>query len=89
MYIDDIKLFDKNKKDLETLMHAMRIYSQDIWMKFGIEKCAMLMRRSRKRHIIEVIEISNPEIIRIIEVDTIKRVEMKEKNKKTIISRKQ
>ena len=38
MYMDDIKLFAKNEKELETLIHAVRIYSQDIGMEFGIEK---------------------------------------------------
>ena len=45
MYMDDIKLFAKNekKKKLETLIHTVRIYSLDIGMEFGIEKCAMLL----------------------------------------------
>ena len=38
MYMDDIKLYAKNEKELETLIHAVRIYSQDIGMEFGIEK---------------------------------------------------
>ena len=38
MYMDDIKLFAKNEKELETLIHAVMIYSQDIRMEFGIEK---------------------------------------------------
>ena len=38
MYMDDIKLFAKNEKKMETLIHAVRIYSQDIGMEFGIEK---------------------------------------------------
>ena len=29
MDMDDIKLFAKNEKELETLIHAVRIYSQD------------------------------------------------------------
>ena len=37
MYMDDIKLFSKNEKELENLIHAVRIYSQDIGMEFGIE----------------------------------------------------
>ena len=37
MYMDDIKLFAKNEKELETLIHIVRIYSQDIGMEFGIE----------------------------------------------------
>ena len=40
MYMDDIKLFTKNEKELETLIHAVRIQSQDIGMEFGIEKCS-------------------------------------------------
>ena len=48
MYIDDIKLFAKNDKELETLIHNVRIYSQDIGMEFGIEKCAMLVTKSGK-----------------------------------------
>ena len=35
MYMDDIKLFAKNEKELETLIHAFRIYSQDIEMEFA------------------------------------------------------
>ena len=30
--MDDIKLFAKNEKGLETLIHAVRMYSQDIGM---------------------------------------------------------
>ena len=41
MYMDDIKLFEKNEKELENLIHAVRIYSQDIGMEFGIQKCSM------------------------------------------------
>ena len=37
MYMDDIKLFAKNEKELETFIHAVRIYSQDIGMEFGTE----------------------------------------------------
>ena len=43
MYMDDIKLFGKNEKELETLKHSVRIYSQDIGMEFCIEKCAILV----------------------------------------------
>ena len=39
MYIDDMKVFVKNEKELETLIQAIRIYSQNIGMEFGIEKC--------------------------------------------------
>ena len=38
MYMDDIKLFAKNEKELKTLIYTVRIYSHDIGMEFGREK---------------------------------------------------
>ena len=46
MYMDGIKLFEKNEKELKILIHSVRIYSQDIGMEFGIEKFAMLIMKS-------------------------------------------
>ena len=48
MYIDEIKLFSKNDKEIETLIQAVKIYSQDIQMEFGIKKCPMLIMSSGK-----------------------------------------
>ena len=57
MYVDGIKLFVKNEKELETLIHAVRIYSQEIGMEFGKEKCAMLEMKSVKRHLTDGMEL--------------------------------
>ena len=46
--MDGIKLFAKNEKELETFIHTVRIYSQDIGMKVGIEKCVMLVKWTRE-----------------------------------------
>ena len=35
MYMDDIKLFAKNEKELKILIQAVRIYSQDIGMELA------------------------------------------------------
>ena len=94
MYMDDIKLFAKNEKELETLIHAIRIYSQDIGMEFGIEKCAMLVIKSGKRHMTDGMELPSQDKIRmlgenetykylgILEADSIKQGEMKDKIQK-------
>ena len=60
MYMDDIKL-PKNEKELETLIQKVRIYSQDIGMGFGIEKCTILIMRNWKRQLTEGIEQPNQE----------------------------
>ena len=98
MYMDDIKLFAKNEKELETLIHTIRIYSQDIGMEFGIEKCTLLVMKSGKRHLTDGIEPPNQDKIRtlaenetykylgILEADTIKQVGMKNKIQKKNIS---
>ena len=66
MYMDDIKLFAKNEKELETLIQTIRIYSQDIGMEFGIEKCALLVMKSGKRHLTDGIELPNQDKIRTL-----------------------
>ena len=66
MYMDDIKLFAKNEKELETLIHLVRIYSQDIGMEFGIEKCDMLVMKSGKRHLTDGMELPNQDKIRML-----------------------
>ena len=56
MYVDNTKLFAKNKKQLESLIETLRTYSQDIGMESCIEKCTMLLMRSGKQYMMEGIE---------------------------------
>ena len=70
----------------------MIIYSQDIGIELGMEKCDMLVMKSGKRHMTEIIELPNEVVIRtlgekkiykylrILDAGTIKQVGMKEKN---------
>ena len=75
------------------------MYNHDIEMEFGTEKCAIVPMKGRKRKITERIELLNQERIRtlgqkenykylgILEVNTIKQVEIEEKNMKWIIQK--
>ena len=47
------------KKELETLIHAVRIYSQNIGMEFNTEKWALLVIKSGKRYLSEGIGLPN------------------------------
>ena len=97
--MDDIKLFAKYEKELETLIHTVRIYSRDIGMEFGIEKCAILVIKSGKRQLTDGMELLNKDKIKtfaeneaykylgILEADTIKQAEMKEKIQKEYLRR--
>ena len=39
--LDDARLFAKNEKETESLVQTVRIVSDDIDMKFGLDKCAV------------------------------------------------
>ena len=98
MYMDDINLIAKNKKELDTLIQTITIYSEDKRMEFGIEKCSVLIMKSGKRQITEGIELPNQErnrtleekenykYLEILEADTIKQAKMKEKIRKEYLS---
>ena len=50
LFMDDLKLFGKNEKQVDTLVNTVRIFSNDIGMEFGISKCAVLvMKRGKLR----------------------------------------
>ena len=93
IYKDDIKLFAKDEKELKTLIHAVRIYSQDIRMEFGIEKCAMLEIKCGERLLTTkpnyqtLDEKETYKYLGILEADSIKQVETKEKFKKEHLRR--
>ena len=89
MFKKDIKISSKNEKELETLI--IGIGSQDIGIEFAIEKCAVLIMKRGKREIADGIELSNQKRITVLggkeiyndlellEAETIKQTEIKEK----------
>ena len=89
-----LKKKKRKEKNLE-----VRIYRQDIRMEFGIEKYALLILKSGKRRLTDGMELASQHKIRtlgeketytymgILVADTIKQVEMKEKNKKEYLRR--
>ena len=93
------KACKENKKMKKYWKNTIRIYSQDIGMEFGIEKCVLLVMKSGKRHLTDGIELPNQDKIRtlaenktykylgILEADTIKQVEMKNKIQKEYLRR--
>ena len=49
LFMDDLKLYGASRDQLDSLIQVVRIYSQDIKMSFGLNKCAVLeMRRGRQ-----------------------------------------
>ena len=65
--MDNVKLFAKNEQELETLIHAVRLYSQVIGMEFGIKKCAILVMKYGKQHLTNGMELTTQDKIIMLE----------------------
>ena len=98
MFMDDIKLFLRGTKEIDTLVQTVRIVSGDIRMEFGIKKCAHVNIQRGKVTRTEGIQLPDGNNIKdideteykylgIIEGEEIKHQEMKEKIKKEYITR--
>ena len=48
LFMDDLKLYSRNEKELDSLVQTILIFSKDIGMEFGKEKCTMLVIEKRK-----------------------------------------
>ena len=47
-YTTDKKLYCRSGKGLDSLVQTIRVFSEDIGMEFGIEKCTMLIMEKGK-----------------------------------------
>ena len=90
LYMDDLKLCGKVKSDIESLISTVRIFNDDIGMRFGLQKCASIVLKRGKRvedegiylaedKIIEDVGIENYKYLGVLEADMIKMELMKEK----------
>ena len=48
LFMDDLKLYSRSEKGLESLVQTVHVFSEDIGMEFGIKKCAMLVMEKGK-----------------------------------------
>ena len=89
--MDDLKLYGKSAPELESLLNTVRIFSNNISMEFGLEKCATLTIQRGSMLQAEGINLPNNNNIRglnleesykylgILQADDIKHVQVKKK----------
>ena len=41
--MDDLKLYGRSEQELESLTDVVRVFSRDIGIEFGLDKCAVLV----------------------------------------------
>ena len=59
LFMDDLKLYSRREKGLYSLVQTVRVFSEDIEMEFGIERCAMLVIEKGK--IVKSVGIESPD----------------------------
>ena len=60
LFMDDLKLYSQIEKRLDLLVQTVCVFSEDIGMEFGIEKCAMLVME--KGNIVKSVGIELPNV---------------------------
>ena len=92
--MDDLRLYAKDEKQLDSLVNTVQIFSLDIGMEFDIDKCGILVMKRGRYKKSEEIKLPNDQEIKeinvdngykylgILEADGIKDKEMKEKIRK-------
>ena len=48
LFMDDLKLYDKNKRGVDSLVQTVWIFRDDICMEFGADKCAIFVLKRGK-----------------------------------------
>ena len=93
LFRDDLKLHARNEKSLESLLQTVRVFSNDIGMEFGVEKCAVLTMKKGKMANSDGIALPNKTTMKglkegdrykylgVIQINRTKHYDMKEKVK--------
>ena len=98
LFMDDLKIYAASEDMLNSLIQTVRIFSSDIGMEFGLDKCGVLVMKRGKVVRSEGIELPNGQkmaeidlegykYLGILEYDEVKSVAMKEKVKKEYFKR--
>ena len=65
--MDDLKLYSKSKRALDSLIQTVQIFSKDIGMQLGIDKSAILVMKKGKIVKSDGTELPNEEVIKSLE----------------------
>ena len=59
--MDDLKLYSRNEREQDSLVQTIHIFSRDVGMGFGLEKCAVLV--IEEGQIVKLVGIELPDEI--------------------------
>ena len=67
LFMDHLKLYSHNEKGLGSLVHTIRVFSEDTGVEFGTEKCAMLVIEKGKTVKSVGIELPDGKVIKSLD----------------------
>ena len=67
LFMDDLKLYSRSEKGLDSLVQTVCVFSEDVGMEFVIEKCAMLVMEKGKIVNSVGIELPNGKFIKSLQ----------------------
>ena len=67
LFMDDLKLFGKNEREIDSLVKTVQVISKDIGMEFEIKKCGVVIMKRGKLSKTDGIALPNGETIKEIE----------------------
>ena len=67
LFMDNLKLYSRSEKGLDSLVQTVRVFGEDIEMEFGIEKPAMLVLEKGKIVRSVGIELSDGKVIKSLQ----------------------
>ena len=66
LFTDDLKLYGSCDKELESVVGVVKMFSDDVGMKFGFDKCGVLVVEKGVKKKCEGIELPSREMVREI-----------------------
>ena len=98
LFMDDLKLFAKDENEIDSLVRTVNVFSEDIGMMFGVQKCGVVVMKRGKVVNSDGIQLPNGESIKsvdeegykylgILEIDEIMNQTMKELVQKEYLRR--
>ena len=97
-FMDDLKLFGRTKDQIDSLVKTVHLFSGDIGMTLGVNKCSVVVMKRGKLTECDGIQLPNGEVIKqvekagykylgVLELDGVMESDMKEKFRKEYFRR--
>ena len=69
LFMDDLKLFGKSEREIDSLVKTVQVISKDIGMELGVKKCGVAVMKRGKLSNTDGVVLPNGETIKEVEKD--------------------